>query len=310
MYYAPYLPSAILVISGIAAAYAQNLVLTNDDGWAVAQIRAQYTALTDEGFEVVLSSPALDMSGTGSSTMIPLPLDITPCEYDSCPIGSPAKGYNASEARLNYVNAFPSDAAHYGIETLAPRLFHGAQPDLVVSGPNIGTNTGLINQISGTIGAAAEAATIGVSSVAFGGTSGSHVSYTTLASTPNATSTLSAYFYATLTTQFIHTFLSGGSAPVLPPETFVSVNYPAISACAEPVDARWVLARNLANPFAEDIETCGTTSLPTENDVLGTTGCYVSVVVLDAWTKSDVNATRQKAVLERLSALPLDCLPN
>lgn len=90
----------------------------------------------------------------------------------------------------------------------------------------------------------------------------------------------------------------------------MSVNYPAISACAEPVDARWVLARNLANPFAEDIETCGTTSLPTENDVLGTTGCYVSVVVLDAWTKSDVNATRQKAVLERLSALPLDCLPN
>lgn len=63
-----------------------------------------------------------------------------------------------------------SDAAHYGIETLAPRLFHGAQPDLVVSGPNIGSkfnfvirlrsrlptivhvaNTGLINQISGTM---------------------------------------------------------------------------------------------------------------------------------------------------------------
>lgn len=57
MYYAPYLPNAILVISGIAAAYAQNLVLTNDDGWAVAQIRAQYTALTDEGFEVCMRPP-------------------------------------------------------------------------------------------------------------------------------------------------------------------------------------------------------------------------------------------------------------
>lgn len=41
-----------LVLSSILAAFGQNLVLTNDDGWAVAQIRAQFEALDDAGFEV------------------------------------------------------------------------------------------------------------------------------------------------------------------------------------------------------------------------------------------------------------------
>lgn len=35
-----------------AATCARNLVLTNDDGWAVASIRGQYEALTKAGFDV------------------------------------------------------------------------------------------------------------------------------------------------------------------------------------------------------------------------------------------------------------------
>ena len=34
------------------AAEAQNIILTNDDGWAVAQIRAQFDALQSVGFNV------------------------------------------------------------------------------------------------------------------------------------------------------------------------------------------------------------------------------------------------------------------
>ncbi len=35
-----------------SAAFCQNIVLTNDDGWAVAQIRAQNNALIAAGFNV------------------------------------------------------------------------------------------------------------------------------------------------------------------------------------------------------------------------------------------------------------------
>lgn len=41
---------AILLVSGTRA--ATKIVLTNDDGWAVAQLRAEYTALTAVGYSV------------------------------------------------------------------------------------------------------------------------------------------------------------------------------------------------------------------------------------------------------------------
>lgn len=36
----------------LGGVYSQNIVLTNDDGWAVAQIRAQNNALKAAGFNV------------------------------------------------------------------------------------------------------------------------------------------------------------------------------------------------------------------------------------------------------------------
>lgn len=60
-----------------------------------------------------------------------------PCEYDSCPIGSPAEGNNASMPRFNYVNSYPVTSIRYGIQTLSPKYFGGA-PDIAVAGFNVG----------------------------------------------------------------------------------------------------------------------------------------------------------------------------
>ena len=56
-----------------ATAAAQKIVLTNDDGWVVAQIRAQYDALVASGFDV---SP-LTFARTRSSP--PRPRPAPPC---------------------------------------------------------------------------------------------------------------------------------------------------------------------------------------------------------------------------------------
>ena len=42
----------------IGSTLAQKVVLTNDDGWAVAQIRAQNDALKAAGFDVSMIFPA------------------------------------------------------------------------------------------------------------------------------------------------------------------------------------------------------------------------------------------------------------
>lgn len=79
--------------------------------------------------QVVVSAPSENKSGTGSDSATPTPLT-EPCEFNTCPTGSPAEGFNASDrecssqsliseeltwswlhfiARLNYVNSFPCD---------------------------------------------------------------------------------------------------------------------------------------------------------------------------------------------------------
>ncbi|KAJ3519908.1 hypothetical protein NM688_g9233 [Phlebia brevispora] len=102
--------SLILVPFLVASALCRNILLTNDDGWATAQIRAQNDALLGAGFHVVISAPAENESGTGSDSADPEPLT-EPCEFDTCPTGSPAEGFNSSDPRINYVNSFPVDAA-------------------------------------------------------------------------------------------------------------------------------------------------------------------------------------------------------
>jgi 5'-nucleotidase len=121
-----------------------------------------------------LSAPADNRSGTGSSTATPTVLTM-PCEFNTCPTGSPPEGANATDRKLGWCqgisccpelillpSSFPElrqrvpvclslrlfsdicykshsvDAVRFGIQTLAPRLL-GSKPDFVVSGSNVGS---------------------------------------------------------------------------------------------------------------------------------------------------------------------------
>ncbi|OJT14729.1 Acid phosphatase [Trametes pubescens] len=304
------LSTAVTIADARAAASAPKVVLTNDDGWAVAQIRAQRDALVAAGFNVVLSAPAENESGTGSSTATPVTLK-QPCEFNTCPTGSPAEGFNASDTRLNYVNSFPVDAVRFGIQTLAPKFF-GSAPDFVVSGPNVGTNLGTVTQNSGTVGAACEAAKEGIPSVAFSASSLSQVSYTTLTSAPTSPGTRSALIYATLTTNLTSILLGTNHVanPILPAGITLNVNFGRTTFsssgvpsgdCAAAGDFQWVFTRILpAGAGTKDVQTCGSTVLPDERTVVDA-GCFASVSVMDASTKADVDAATQGVVLQRLA---------
>ena len=146
---------APLVSLGLLPLLAEGtyVVLSNDDGWAEINIREFYYALTNAGDSVVLSAPAENESGTGmecrgmdktitntqasgSSDAPAAPLT-EPCEFNSCPTGSPAEGNNASMPRFNYVNSYPVTSMRYGIQTLSPKYF-GGSPDIAVAGFNVG----------------------------------------------------------------------------------------------------------------------------------------------------------------------------
>ncbi|MCJ1458130.1 hypothetical protein MMC28_008501 [Mycoblastus sanguinarius] len=293
----------MLALLPVADVSAVNVVLSNDDGWAEINIRQFYDALTNSGLSVIISAPAENESGTGSSDATPTPLT-EPCEYNSCPSGSPATGYNSSMPRFNYVNSYPVTSMRYGIQTLSPEFFGGA-PDIAVAGFNVGANLGTTVLISGTVGAATEATKEGIPGIAFSGTTGSQTGYT---------SPLSLYetVYADLSTNVTNTLIASGK-PYLPENMWLNVNFPAVSSssCSSLSDFRFVLSRinTATSETANDVVTCDNGGrLPTETSVVDTDGCYASVSVGVATTKADANATEQAVVLGKLAGI-LSCLP-
>ncbi|KAE8154642.1 survival protein sure-like phosphatase/nucleotidase [Aspergillus avenaceus] len=287
------------------SAHAVNIIIGNDDGWAEKNIRVFYEALTKANHSAMISAPAENKSGRGPLDYDPHDLTI-PCEYDSCPKGSPAVGHNASEPRWNWVNGPPKTAMRYGINDIAPKIFN-ATPALAVTGVNVGSNLDIAGFISGTMHAAAYAAhDAGIPAVAFSGASGERTAFDD--QTPGY-STL----YADLATKLVNRLIEGGP-PYLPEDTFLNVNFPKISdKCAGVDDYKFVLSRMWKATwlFSDgDANTCNSEDkrLPTERKVTDK-GCFVSVSAVEAGNIRDATATVQREVIAKLGDL-LTCLPR
>ena len=125
--------------------------------------------------QVILSAPAENQSGTGSNSAPPTPRD-EPCQFNSCPAGSPAEGSDPHDGSFacatpvdyllssncpsstqlrqfipvrcsfcSYAQQFTCicvlrvDSVRYAINTLAPSFWNGMKPEFVISGPNVGS---------------------------------------------------------------------------------------------------------------------------------------------------------------------------
>ena len=165
-------------------------------------------------------------------------------------------------------------------------------------------NLGNTVLISGTVGAATEAAKEGIPAIAFSGTTGSQISYTAAQQTY-------ILVYGDLSTNVTQT-LAATAKPYLPNNTWLNVNYPAVSGntCSSPTAFKFVLSRinSAGSSTAADVRTCGSTRLPTETKVVNTAGCYASISVGIATTKGDASAAQQAVVLGKLGQI-LSCLP-
>ncbi len=126
------------------------ILVTNDDGIESPGIHAVARALVPLG-EVVLVAPREQMSSTGRSH--PITTDGTIEERECCLEEGTIKAYA--------VNATPAQCVLNALMKILPR-----RPDLVISGINYGENFGTGITISGTVGAALEAASFGIPTIA------------------------------------------------------------------------------------------------------------------------------------------------
>lgn len=126
----------------------KKILITNDDGVYAAGILAAYKSVCDLG-TITISAPSIQQSGVGRSMSMFEPLRIAPAKLNG--------GISAYA-----ISGTPADSVILGMFAIMKE-----KPDLVISGFNMGENisTDTIN-ISGTIGAAMEAASYGIPSIA------------------------------------------------------------------------------------------------------------------------------------------------
>ena len=142
----------ILAVSGGAEERRRRILLSNDDGIAAPGLLAAYVELSRLG-EVTVAAPAENQSGVGHGVTFGQPILVKQIE----PL---AKG-EGSQGPWYRITARPATCVRLALASLLKD-----KPDVVVSGINRGENAGLTLYVSGTLGAAREAAFDGLPAVA------------------------------------------------------------------------------------------------------------------------------------------------
>lgn len=124
-----------------------NILLTNDDGYDAPGILALFEALKS-GHNVTLIAPDREKSAVGHGITLNEPLRIQPVR-------------TKTEDKVYAISGTPADCIKLGLFEIC-----GTRPDLVISGINPGSNTGVNINYSGTVAAAREAAFNGITSLA------------------------------------------------------------------------------------------------------------------------------------------------
>ena len=120
-----------------------RILLSNDDGYFAPGLAQLATSLVGLG-DITVVAPERNRSGASNSLTLDVPLHLRRA----------ANGYM-------YVSGTPTDCVHLAVTGV---LDH--QPDMVVSGINLGANMGDDTIYSGTVAAATEGYLLGVPSIA------------------------------------------------------------------------------------------------------------------------------------------------
>ncbi|MCW8926021.1 MAG: 5'/3'-nucleotidase SurE [Xanthomonadales bacterium] len=122
-----------------------HILLTNDDGHAAPGIRTLQRVLREAGYNISTVAPSDERSATGMGVTSRRNLSLQQTEETSW-----------------HLDGQPADTVLVALR----HILHNDPPDLVISGINFGPNLGTDLHISGTFGAAAIAAILGVPSIA------------------------------------------------------------------------------------------------------------------------------------------------
>ncbi len=168
-----------------------KILVTNDDGYQAPGIRALFNTLKSD-HEVTLAAPDREKSAVGHGITLH-----TPLKHQKVRLGHGDFGHA--------VAGNPADCVKLALFDICDQT-----PDLVISGINAGSNTGLNINYSGTVGAAREAAINKIPAIAVSIQYGDTMDFHGMAA-------------------YTASILDKAMALDLPPGVFLNINAPAIS---------------------------------------------------------------------------------
>ncbi|OIW35213.1 acid phosphatase [Coniochaeta ligniaria NRRL 30616] len=224
MRYSSLVAASALALAGYGTAL--NILMNNDDGFGSGNLRELYKLLKANGHNVWIVAPATQQSGKGGSSEFTDQANLTAnSQYDLIPAGAPSVGPDPVDSHIWYYNGTPAACTFVALDYVLPNFADFSTPDLVVTGPNYGTNLGnFVWTLSGTAGAAYSATARGIPAIALSG-SNKAVNYKDVNSTSHP-----AYLVAALSAKIVQGVIdSAAGASILPLGYGLNVNFPPLS---------------------------------------------------------------------------------
>ena len=268
-----------------------SILLTNDDGFDKAGIKAVHKALLAAGHDVTLVAPLHNQSGSGMRVSIQGTLN----------------NMEHSEGVWS-VDGSPADSVLVAVQ----HIMQGETPDLVISGANFGQNLGYANS-SGTVGAATMAMRVGIPAIAIS-VAIDPAEYNTAPSPLPFQSTFGAFdgaaeFTVNLVRDLQDAQEEGGN--LLPEKAILNVNYPAKKpeeiTGVQLLEATWDVGFRIAYEETGEAGQLAVQLQPLDpgtpekddDDWQWLSRGYITISVLDG--NSDAGETLRDAISSRLS---------
>ncbi|KUJ16008.1 sure-like protein [Mollisia scopiformis] len=234
--------AALAAIANLFQINALNILITNDDGFGVSNIRELYKAVKALGHNAYIVASASDKSGTGGSLSFATTANLTAdTQYGIVKAGAPSVGADPNDSHIWYYNGTPSVCVMVALDYILSTFANFSTPDLVLSGPNYGDNLGDFAYTgSGTIGATYFSIGRGIPAIAFSANYPTTTPYYEVNTTTKAGLKDPATIAAELAANLVQSLVAkANGSRILPLGYGLNVNMPYItsfdnSSCVDP----------------------------------------------------------------------------
>ncbi|KAK0660871.1 putative acid phosphatase [Cercophora samala] len=208
-----------------------NILITNNDGFGTASVRELYRQMTSLGHNCYVVASVTAQTGAGlRAEFTTNPRLDADGDWGLVKAGAPSLGTDANDNHIWYYNGTATAQVLVALDYIFPTVCGLEGPDLIISGPNSGSNSdAFLQTLTGAMGATYVAIERGIPAMAFW-TGNDAIVYSSLNSSTKAGLQDPATISARLASNLAQAFINKANGDRILPEGYgVTVDLPYIT---------------------------------------------------------------------------------